>query len=106
MTAEDQNGCSNTATIKVHLFSTLSKIKDFDYQHIKVYPNPVEDYIRIECLENEKVRICIYSLSGIPVLLKMLQSDHMIDVSTLPKGVYLISLGFSDGLIVKNFIKN
>jgi hypothetical protein len=106
VTAEDQNGCSNTATIKVHLFSTLSKIKDFDYQHIKVYPNPVEDYIRIECLENEKVRICIYSLSGIPVLQKMLQSDHMIDVSTLPKGVYLISLGFSDGLIVKNFIKN
>ncbi|MDR1791853.1 MAG: T9SS type A sorting domain-containing protein [Bacteroidales bacterium] len=74
-------------------------VSDYKNEQIILYPNPVQDVIRLSGVEN--ATFSIYSADG-----KLLQagdyfSGETIDVSVLPKGFYLIKINKS----ILKFIK-
>jgi hypothetical protein len=66
---------------------------DFSY-----YPNPVIDKLHLEGL-GKNIEIALYTLSGKKVRHKRSQSPTMsLDVSDLPKGIYLLQLAELNGM--------
>ena len=72
-------------------------------ESITIFPNPTNDFLMINGIENP-VNISIYNLLGAEVIAK--SATDKIDVSELSKGVYIIKI--SDGVSQTNrkFIKN
>lgn len=68
---------------------------------LKVYPNPTFGNINIDGLEISNVKL--FDLNG--RLLKVYQSASSIDISTLPKGIYILKLMVSANLVTKKIIK-
>ena len=58
---------------------------------IKFYPNPVKDYLVIECAEYKNINVLIFNIIGEQMLYGVL-TDRIteIDISALPKGVYFL----------------
>ena len=69
---------------------------------ISVYPNPAHDYIHVEtmCISSLQ-RIDLYDITGRKVLSS---TETEINVSTLPKGVYFISVYTDNQKIVEKII--
>jgi hypothetical protein len=60
---------------------------------IKIYPNPVSDYLVIESEENiEKANLYIYDMKGTLVVNSLFNKTFTLDVSSLPKGTYLVKI--------------
>jgi len=65
-------------------------VEENDAASISVYPNPAHDYIRIDTQSIAHVqRVDIYNSTGQMVLST---TETEISVSTLPQGVYFISV--------------
>ena len=74
-------------------------------QKLKIYPNPVDNFLNIDSENNNNERIDIYELSG-KIVLSSTYSDR-IRVSTLHAGVYILVLTDYHGRLEKiKFIKN
>jgi cytochrome c peroxidase len=75
---------------------------------ISIYPNPSEMYIRIDGLNEGFYYGEIYNFDGQKVWHGTVQGDQTLDISTLPKGIYSLSLfNRSKTSISKNkFIKS
>ncbi|NQX86630.1 MAG: T9SS type A sorting domain-containing protein [Flavobacteriaceae bacterium] len=71
-------------------------------EHLKLYPNPANDYIQTTEF-SEILDYKIYNSLGQNLLSGKTQNNMIIDISSLDKGVYLIQ--FSND-ITKRFIKN
>jgi hypothetical protein len=75
-----------------------------ELQQIRVYPNPVSDFIYLDGIEETK-SINIYSVNG--QLIKSIERiDQKIDVSDLKDGLYFISVLTTKGdQLSSRFIK-
>ena len=71
--------------------------------NIKIYPNPVSDFLKIETSLDNITSYTIESLNGQTIQQGKVNST--IDVSSLSKGVYFIKINTNDNLFVKKFIK-
>jgi len=72
------------------------------YKNIKIYPNPTNNIIYIEGLDNNKSNtIQIFDVQGKLVLTKTINEKGTIDLSELNKGVYVIKVGDVAQRIVK-----
>lgn len=69
----------------------------------EVYPNPTADFIIIN-LPSIEATIKVMSMSGTEVS-KATIEGNMIDVSSLSKGMYLLSVSTGEERVVKTFIK-
>ena len=71
---------------------------------VNIYPNPAKDYIYIDLPEEKIKGICLYNISG--VLLKE-QKGNMTgaDISSLPQGMYLLTIETDENVITKKFVK-
>lgn len=70
----------------------------------ELFPNPATDRLIVKS-EKFISQASIYSISGQQV--QTAKEDHMIDVSSLPNGLYLINIKFEDGSQrSETFIKN
>ena len=91
---KDENGCeqqSKTVTIP-----TLASVKSLAGPGIKVYPNPVRDYVYVKgLLENANTEYSIVNLLGENLLTGLVSSDGMIKTSNLTTGVYIVKLNNS-----------
>lgn len=73
---------------------------------IQLFPNPVEDNIQIEVSHQEKVTLRVYSLEGQEVLTrKEFNQRAIINLGTLPKGVYFMEFQSKLSRITKKIIK-
>ena len=71
---------------------------------INVYPNPAKDYIYIDLPEEKIKSVSLYNVLG--VLLKEQKSNMTsVDISSLPQGMYLLSIETDENVITKKFIK-
>lgn len=71
-----------------------------------IYPNPVNDLLKVEVKSADISFIEIYNLSGSRVITKKIdQGTTNIDVSSLPKGVYTVSFKGVGVTYNKKFIK-
>jgi len=66
-------------------------------QHLKVYPNPTQDFISIQYVENTMFNIndlnfCILSIDGKKIRDIANSQINNIDISSLPAGIYLLAV--------------
>ncbi|WP_413533444.1 T9SS type A sorting domain-containing protein [Empedobacter brevis] len=81
-------------------------INDIDKESsIKIYPNPVSDFININNTSSEKIEsITIGDLTGRTV--KYVDSkSSIIDIQSLPNGVYLLKIKTNKGMKIEKIIK-
>lgn len=76
-------------------YISLVKPIGLDNLNFGLYPNPVSDVLFIESNQNiEKIKISVYDLQGKKH--KVTLNENTIDVSILPKGVYIVQMRFKD----------
>jgi beta-glucanase (GH16 family) len=61
------------------------------------YPNPVEDILYMELLEDEN-RIILWDLLGRKIIDKIVPSSYSLDMSSFKSGIYLLHVENSDGV--------
>lgn len=84
---------------------SISNINDYATNdiHFSVYPNPAEDYLKIDSsTPNASIQI-ISSQSEI--LFEQNNVDEQIDVSLMNKGIYIIKLISKEGIATQKFVK-
>lgn len=80
----------------------VSGISSINSSSLSVYPNPVQDLLRIETLKDEKTRVTIFKLDGTIIRKQVLISgNNIIDVSNLKNGFYLIRVNESTTKFIK-----
>ena len=89
---------------KYNLDSALS-IHELTNSTIRIYPNPATDVINIDVPTNLKYHTNIYDLNG--RLISSSKNKSVIEIQTLPLGVYLIEISDldSDYKVVEKIIK-
>jgi len=93
--ATDANGCEVEAVI----FNVVASVNTIEEQEILIFPNPVEDKVKIH--KSEVIRtateISIYNMMGEIVWkgqqeVRTRNQDVIIDVTKLPSGIYYLEL--------------
>lgn len=80
-----------------YYYSSMVGINELNEKNIKIYPNPSNDIINIDGVEN--VEIKLYSVNG-----KLLYTNinvNKIDMSNFQKGIYILKIGEINKKIVK-----
>jgi len=91
----DINGCENSDTIKIRVDENNS-VHNIEKNNIKVYPNPIRDYIDIvfdNSYDSSSV-FEIYNISGIKVYESIIDSNtgsKKINFKDFPVGVYMLN---------------
>ena len=68
-----------------------------DIFKLKIFPNPATDYIFIDFAEEKELNLLIYNPFGVLVMQKSLKNKtNEVDISSLPKGIYLLQISCSD----------
>ncbi len=90
------------------LTQDLDKAQGDQLKKLKIYPNPVKDFVTIELDQMiRKGKLVVYNLSGKAVFQAGFQDSIRIDVSELPLGVYEVCLFAENGLLAKaKFIRD
>ena len=78
-------------------------ISEVDNTTIKLYPNPVRDYLTIES-EYTIEALVIYDLTG-KMVKEIKQISNKIDLSELSTGYYLLRVTTSEGEAMHKFVK-
>ena len=88
---------------------TILSINDSDISRIKLYPNPVIDFLTVEAKEMDLRDIVIFNSLGQKVVthsLKYSSTPKKINLSNLNSGVYFVNISLKDGQsIIKKIIK-
>jgi len=71
---------------------------------ISIFPNPVKDGFYIRSIETGSM-VSIYNLNGVSVLKQKAEGDCYINVKDLKKGMYLVRITTSTGVINKKIVK-
>lgn len=74
-------------------------------KNIKIYPNPVEDWLKINGILNENINLEIFDLSGKKLInskSSILNNTLEINVSQLHKGLYVIQIKDKNGQVIFN----
>ncbi|MBN2519548.1 MAG: T9SS type A sorting domain-containing protein [Bacteroidales bacterium] len=76
-------------------------------QDIKIYPNPAIDRIYINCADRQNAIIRVYNISGKCILQYVLNdSTNYIDITSFPKGIYVVRIFSKNRTIQQKFIKD
>lgn len=90
----DAAGCADT--VNACLVSPAVGVKKIPAAGIRLYPIPAHDRIFVDVPKDHEFRFSVHDALGHQVLSDTLIHDHMeLDVSQLPKGIYMLML--SDG---------
>ncbi len=109
-TAEDENGNVGSCTFQLTVDVTLGiSENDFDLSSITLYPNPVKNSIFVKNPQSLNLKVVnVYDLSGRLVIserLENMQSEGVINVSSLESALYICIIESDKGQLVRRFIK-
>jgi hypothetical protein len=87
----DANGCNSD---KSNVISTVStSLKLLDLNKIRIYPNPAQEILTIEGLPDYIIKVAVFDITGHLIRIQNSTPNvSKIDISELPKGMYLIYL--------------
>jgi len=85
-------------------FETVTGIQDYSLADFSVFPNPTSGKITIRLADTQILRLTVSDLKG-SVLIEEL-SNNSVDLSSLEKGVYLISIETDKGFFTTKVVKN
>jgi len=83
----------------------VTEVEKIDDANLQISPNPVRDKLFITSTYSiEKVEI--YDFSGKLIMVNsQLSNENAINISSLPKGIYLVKVYAHQGIIAKKFVK-
>lgn len=84
--------------IRKILFSGATSVETIESDHIRIYPNPATSFLRISSDLNSDSRYQIFSIDGRLLMSGVCKQEETINISRLPKGLYLIKV---DGKTLK-----
>lgn len=87
------------------IFEWTLATNDLDKVDFMVYPNPVSNILNVASSSQSKIEYKISSVLG-QIVDQNIITNQKIDVSHLPKGVYIIQLTQGNKRVTKKFIKN
>jgi hypothetical protein len=79
-----------------------------DTKNMIVYPNPIEDILFVEGLNETDIQVQIYSLLGKPITVVSNYNDGKlkINLAELPKGIYILKLSTNNTNSTKRIVKD
>jgi hypothetical protein len=87
------------------LGNCLSDITEIQSDAIKIFPNPVIDYLHIELPVKQTVHIQIIDMEGNIIVHGQFDDKTVsINVHNLPAGVYFVKINYNKGLIMKKIV--
>ena len=78
--------------IRKVLFSGTTSVETIESDHIRIYPNPATTFLRISSDRNSDSRYQIFSIDGRLLMSGVCKQEETINISRLPKGLYLIKV--------------
>jgi len=100
------NGCNSQE--EVELACATISVNDLDYLNtFSIYPNPSFTQITIENTKTTpKFQISIFNLNGQEVIKQQVtEPKTVVDISTLPQGIYMVKLTSDDKVKVLKLVK-
>ncbi|MFZ4725069.1 MAG: leucine-rich repeat protein [Paludibacter sp.] len=86
------------------IIEMTTAVPNLTYANIKIYPNPVKEFFKIEGL-TEKVNLSIVDLTGKVLINRQIIGNEPILVGDLIQGVYLVRINTSTGVFEQKIIK-
>src|SRR5574343_422279 len=104
MFSSNNAGClSNFGFYKSPFSVSLNEMNQ--EESISIYPNPTSETLTINGLDNSAL-LTVLSLNGIQLLSKQISNGEEVDLSFLPKSIYILKIETSKGVITKRIVKN
>ncbi|WP_083478210.1 choice-of-anchor V domain-containing protein [Lacinutrix himadriensis] len=105
----ESNFDNNTTGDQIHLKQSSSNLLSTEnavFKDIKVYPNPVQDFVTIDLPVNlENTKVTVFDFLGKQILVQDVTAKNKIDVSVWQSGVYLVQIKNDKASITKRFVK-
>jgi PKD repeat protein len=102
-------GCSDTVTYQVTISTITSNLGLLSQDAIEVYPNPVGNTLNVQIGDEggEEVAITLLDATGKVVFNQKVNDRqmHALNVSTLPKGLYVLRLQVGNRVTDKKLVK-
>lgn len=96
-----KNGCEGSAEITVNV--TVG-VEENNFVKVKIYPNPVEDEVKIECRDMNE--IIIYKPNGLIVEQICLDADnYVLNVNDYDSGLYFVKIITKEGNTIHKIVK-
>ncbi|HQQ94746.1 MAG TPA: PKD domain-containing protein [Bacteroidia bacterium] len=104
----NSSGCSNSAIINILVSACLGQLESIQSTEAKLAPNPASGISELSFMKEKSGDILLYNFSGELILHKTIQSELSVqlDLSDLPKGVYVLLFRSQEELIHNRLIKN
>ncbi len=83
---------------------TYLDINDHNLQNITLVPNPTNGTINIQNISLPIKSIAVYNIIG-KLVLSQKNTNNSIDMSTLQRGLYLVTIETLDGMMIKKVVK-
>jgi hypothetical protein len=87
-----------------NIVESATEVPLVNTENIKLYPNPTLDYFNVSGIE-DKALITITDINGKTLITKQIKGNENIEVGMLSKGMYLVKIITSDGIIERKLIK-
>ncbi|MBW8524047.1 T9SS type A sorting domain-containing protein [Chryseobacterium chendengshani] len=95
---------TNTYTTTVQNVLATSEVNNNDQTSFSIYPNPVNNILSVKT-ETKIIKAEIYDATG-RIVNSIGVKNNAIDVSSLPKGNYIVKFYTDDKAVTQKFIKN
>lgn len=87
-------------------YSWTLSLSEEEVSLLKIFPNPTNQYLNIEALEDEIITVEVFSTSGQNLFSKQLNAtQYSLDVSHLASGLYYIKVQTKQNLNILSFFK-
>ncbi|MDR2683379.1 MAG: T9SS type A sorting domain-containing protein, partial [Dysgonamonadaceae bacterium] len=100
--AWDASNLLTSGTIKV---VSATGILPVENNTLRIYPNPASDFIVVELSGASTAKVEILTSTGNRVLSQEISSSGKMDISTLPKGLYLLRVNTGGKFYTEKIVK-
>lgn len=101
---------SNSGEVKIHIQRTdviFTKSNDNIISQVNLFPNPAQDYLELNGLQNTNSLLEIMELNGKIVYSKnIFGSVHQVDLSGFINGIYIVKISNNNNQVLKKLIVN
>lgn len=85
---DNYNEATQTASFEVAVPASLED----DLVGLSIYPNPAQDFIKIEGMDSETFQVGIFDVGGVLQIARPFNDINKLDVSHLKSGVYIVKI--------------
>ena len=89
---------------KVILAATSASHEPDDAALVQLYPNPAVRFVQIKLPTVSEAALTLYDAAGKIMLQKTLNSDNQLDVSELPRGIYLAKIQVGTKTVTRQLV--